>query len=48
LLGASVEVHDTCAFRECLSTLERLNDRYRAIVAARYAHLLDRHAGDTG
>lgn len=46
-LEASVEANDTGRFRECLSTLERLNDRYRSIVAARYADLLDRHAAGT-
>jgi hypothetical protein len=42
-LDASVEPLDAARFQACLTTLERLNDRYRALVAARYAHLLARH-----
>lgn len=44
-LDASVEEQDAARFRECLGTLEQLNDRYRAIVAARYTDLLNRHEG---
>lgn len=39
-LDASVEPLDAARFQACLTTLEGLNDRYRVIVAARYAHLL--------
>jgi hypothetical protein len=40
-LGASAEASDPAEFAHGLSTLEPLNDRYRALVAARYADLLD-------
>jgi hypothetical protein len=40
-LDASVEASDPVEFARGLSTLEPLNDRYRALVAARYADLLD-------
>ncbi len=41
-LDASVEASDPVRVLERLTTMEHLNDRYRAIVAARYAELLDR------
>lgn len=46
-LDASIEALDTLRVREYLATLEGLNDRYRAIVATRYAELLDHHARGT-
>ena len=44
-LDASVEASDPVRVLERLTTMEHLNDRYRAIVAARYAELLD-HGSD--
>ena len=44
-LDASVEASDPVRVLERLTTLEHLNDRYRAIVAARYAELLDHDHG---
>jgi hypothetical protein len=41
-LDACVEANDSARLRACLSALDALNDRYRAIVAARYADLLNR------
>jgi hypothetical protein len=41
-LVACVEANDSARLRACLSALDALNDRYRAIVAARYADLLNR------